>query len=60
MLSVTGGRLGFICTERACVVGARQGGASSPPDARVVRKIDTRETKMVARFSKRLISTILR
>ena len=59
MLSVMGDRLGsYVPRGRASgfiVVGVGEGGGSFQPDARVVSKIDTLETKMAARFSRRLI-----
>ena len=64
VLSVTGGRLGFICTERACVGvysgGGRGGRRFFPTRHPGCYKDWYPETKMAARFSRRLISTILR
>ena len=48
----------YVSRERASgfiEVGVGEGGGSFQPDARVVSKIDTLETKMAARFSRRLI-----
>ena len=48
----------YVSRERASgfiVVGVGEGGGSFQPDARVVSKIDTLDTKMAARFSRRLI-----